>query len=355
MNAMDSTGEEKVVLLTGGAGVFGKKLADRLIVQPDVHSIMLVRATSDTDARERFKNDSAIYENAEIYRTDLSKDYLDVDEPVYTRLTNTVTHILHAAASTRFNLPLEEARACNVETTRHMLEFATQCKKLKRFVHISTALVAGKRSGVILESEFEHGAGFLNTYQQSKYEAEVLAHSYAKKIPAVIFRVPLLIGQFKKDSSKPTNVLTLSIFLARRGLLPLLPGTMESTLDIMDGGIVSDLAVQLLLKDTLRYAAYHITSGGNTLTVGDIVRYLEEHMGGKKLSFTFTGNLNFFEQALKKATAHNPALHLVYHKTRTFLPELAYPKVYDNKRVLEELKLDDINHNAQDTLKIILS
>ena len=61
-------------------------------------------------------------------------------------LAGRVTTIVHSAASVSFTLPLEEARAINVEGTRRMLEFADAaraCGGLDRYGHVSTAYVAG--------------------------------------------------------------------------------------------------------------------------------------------------------------------------------------------------------------------
>lgn len=345
---------ESTIVVTGATGTFGNRLIRRLMEHQDIRLIVFTRAESNEAARRRVVETLPDSPKITVYAADLTFPHLGLDDTTYDTITKNATHILHAAASTRFNQSIEEARKCNVYTTRHMLEFARACAHLKRFMHISTALVAGRRSGVILESEFEHDAGFLNTYQQSKYEAEALAREYGKELPVVILRPPLLISPFKKNT-KPTNALTLSIFLARRGFLPFLPGTPRSSFDIMDGAIVADIMVRLLLKDSLSYDTYHVTSGKKTLTIGEIVEYLEKHLGDKKIPFAFTGTMDAFQQAVQKVTARNPALHLVYAKTKTFLPELAYPKVYDNQRILEELGLVDINHNAHDALKSILS
>ena len=57
---------------------------------------------------------------------------------------------MHCAASISFDLPLEEARAINVEGTREVIGFAREAKalgRLERFVHVSTAYVAGDHRG----------------------------------------------------------------------------------------------------------------------------------------------------------------------------------------------------------------
>ena len=41
-------------------------------------------------------------------------------------------------------------------------------------VHVSTAYVAGKRTALIREDELDCGQGFWNSYEKSKFDAEVL-------------------------------------------------------------------------------------------------------------------------------------------------------------------------------------
>ena len=345
--------QNKVIVVTGATGAFGEDLIESLLAQSKAHLVLLVRGASIEEAQarlEKYRNESRV----EILRADLSEKNMALSELEYSELAQRTTHILHAADSSRFNQPIEEARKSNVETTQHILNFALSCSYLERFGYVSTALVAGKRSGIILENEFEHGAGFLNTYQQSKYEAEALVRTYNKKLPIVIFRPPLLISPFNKESKGPTNLLTLSIFLARKGFLPILPGSKLSYFDIMDGEVVARTIASLLLKPKLTYTTYHITSGDNTLKVGDIISIIENY-AGEKFSFEFTGSESKFIETVDKAKRWNPALQVIYNKTASFLPELAYPKQYNNEHTLKELNISNLSHNAEKKLSSILS
>src|ERR1700732_4694965 len=105
-------------------------------------------------------------------RGDLTKDRLGLPSPVYAGLAGSVDGIIHAAATTRFDLSLADARKANVLATKHLVRFAGRCRHLARFALLSTVFVSGRRQGRILESERVHTAGFVNTYEQSKYEAE---------------------------------------------------------------------------------------------------------------------------------------------------------------------------------------
>ena len=87
-----------------------------------------------------------------------------------------VGSVIHSAASVAFDLPLEEARAINVEGTRRVLDFAGAVPGLQRVTYVSTAYVAGDRRGTAYEDDRETGA-FRNAYERSKHEAEALVRS----------------------------------------------------------------------------------------------------------------------------------------------------------------------------------
>ena len=64
--------------------------------------------------------------------------------------------VCHCAASISFDLPLEEAREINVEGTRAMLALA-RAAGARRFVHVSTAYVAGTHAGRFTRGHARHG------------------------------------------------------------------------------------------------------------------------------------------------------------------------------------------------------
>ncbi|HEU5479042.1 MAG TPA: SDR family oxidoreductase [Candidatus Tumulicola sp.] len=181
------------VLLTGATGRFGRVLASELI-RNDCEVTLIVRAPSPETARARV---------ASVLGTDFRQVKLvcgDVTEPFFgasarerawLRLSTDV--VVHAAAQTSFGSSLEIARRANVHATRNTLEFAERMPRLLRFAYVSTAFVAGKRMGRILETELEHSHGFHNAYQQSKYEAEFLVRGRDDVLPVVVLRPAIVL------------------------------------------------------------------------------------------------------------------------------------------------------------------
>ena len=340
----------KTVLLTGGTGTFGRFLVRDLLSQDGVRLILLVRGGSDAEARARVEKHGAIPPHTEVFAADLLQPRLGLSEERYRDLTGRITHILHSAASTRFNSPLEEARRNNVETTKQILAFAKDCGKLVRFGYLSTAFVAGKRIGLIKEDELKHNAGFNNTYQQSKYEAETLVRTSG--LPIVIFRPPFVRSVTEAGQlGNSTDFLSRLITLVVAGHIPFVPGTKDSAMDIVNGSDAAGVICQLFLKDNLVHTTYHITNGTGSLTVGTFHRLMEDEKG-ESIPIEYLGDGDEGMRRVREKAKQNPMLEEVYKRAESFLSEPGYPKIFDNTHTLAEL---GIQHLGEEPTKILRS
>jgi thioester reductase-like protein len=331
----------KTILITGGTGSLGKLLVKE-IKDYKANVVFLVRADSQKEAEQRVESLWEKKENCTVLQCDLTQKNLGLSKQITTDLQKKVTHILHAAASTRFSLPISDARRNNVDTTKNIILFAKTCGNLQKFGFVSTAYVAGKRSGLILEDEFTHTQGFLNTYEQSKYEAEAYVRSEKNFLPLQIFRPSLVVTPFNRASKSPVSAVSLGLFLAKQGFLPLLPGTTESRLDIIDGTIVAKAIVSLFFAEKFGHLTYHVTTGKNSITIGQLLTMVKKQTG-KNLPVRFCGDAESFDKALKKTIRFRPDLAVMYRKTESFLKELAYSKMLDNTNLLEDLHLTSID------------
>jgi len=103
------------------------------------------------------------------------------------------TVLLHLAGDTRFVPPNPEAqRHVNVQAT---LKVVNALKgRIARVVHVSTAYVAGNRTGLIREGELDCGQEFRNSYEKSKFDAErdLTALCREHDLPLVIVRPSII-------------------------------------------------------------------------------------------------------------------------------------------------------------------
>ena len=66
--------------------------------------------------------------------------------------------------------------------------------KLERLNYVSTAYVAGTRTGTVYEHELIMGQQHKNHYESTKFQAEVWVREYLDKVPTTIYRPAIVVG-----------------------------------------------------------------------------------------------------------------------------------------------------------------
>jgi alcohol-forming fatty acyl-CoA reductase len=144
------------VLLTGCTGFVGKVVLEELLrrrAELGIEAVhLLIRPRRGFTAQERFDNDVAASpcfsrlplgwrELCHPVEGDILEKGLGLHADAAERLAPRLTHIIHCAASVRFDLPVAEAAEINIGGALHVLEFAQRCTALQRLVDVSTAYV----------------------------------------------------------------------------------------------------------------------------------------------------------------------------------------------------------------------
>jgi nucleoside-diphosphate-sugar epimerase len=104
------------------------------------------------------------------------------------------TLLFHLAAIYDLAVARETGLRINLEGTRNVNEFARLLPHLRNYHYVSTCYVAGKRTGRILETELQHGAGFRNHYEETKYLAELEVEALKSELPVTIHRPAVVCG-----------------------------------------------------------------------------------------------------------------------------------------------------------------
>ncbi len=195
---------KSTVFLTGATGLLGSYLL-KILLKNNHKVYCLARAKEKKSAKERVKDvlnfwDKEVLkkhkDNLVVLEGDITKKNLGLTNSKVSLLKKEINEIFHCAAVTKFNWPLNKIRKVNVGGTKNVLEFALQCKNLKKVNHISTGYVCGDYKGVFKETDLDVGQKFNTTYLQSKFEAEKLVHKYRKKgLWIDIFRPPFVLGE----------------------------------------------------------------------------------------------------------------------------------------------------------------
>jgi thioester reductase-like protein len=275
------------VLLTGATGFVGMELLERYLERTDRPVVTLIRASCDEDARARL---DGVLANLFGYRAgryagrvralaaDVTSPRLGLEAERWERLAGETTTIVHGAASVSFALPLEQARAINVEGTRRMLELAARGRELgvlERYAHISTAYVAGTHAGPFGERDLDLGQSFHNSYEQSKFEAEQLVRSWGggDQIPFTILRPSIVVGDRQSGWTAAFNVLYWPLRALARGVFSAVPATPSSPVDVVSIDYVADAICELCEGEHDTGQTYHLTAGAGASTMGEIVSF----------------------------------------------------------------------------------
>ena len=107
-------------------------------------------------------------------------------------------------------------RRANVDGTLHVVQALRP--SVARAVHVSTAYVAGDRTGTILENETSVGQGFHNNYEKTKLEAEVAVRSLCEelRLPLAIARPSIIVNDTLNGRSSAFTHLNVLVEVANR-------------------------------------------------------------------------------------------------------------------------------------------
>jgi long-chain acyl-CoA synthetase len=250
------------VLVTGATGFLGGYVAARLVEEGD-DVACLVRG-DDPQARLDAALAPLLGERGPHVRA-VAGD-LAAGRPLDVDMTG-VTAIVHCAADVRFDRPIADARAINVEGARKLINLARRAPALERFVHVSTAYVGGTSEGRFGEGDLDVGQGFRNTYERSKFEAEQLLRSSG--LPLRVVRPSIVVGESTTGWTSSFNVLYPPLRAMSRGLVQRVPADPDAIVDVVPVDHVADV-VLAALRDPGAPETLHAVAGHDALRAGEL-------------------------------------------------------------------------------------
>lgn len=271
------------ILLTGATGFLGTELASRLIKETEGKIYALVRAADDEEAAWRLK--SVWHHERELYEAvgtkvipaagDFLKPSLGLDAVSARDLQEKVSLVIHAGAEVGFRKSKEELDLTNGKGTENVLAFAGEIRNLRRFVYISTAYVAGQKTGRVLEEEI--GDAFSSYYEESKAGAEQLVRNSG--LPFSICRPGMIVGDSRTGWVKNFNTIYYVLKLMLLKKLPVLPIRKDYALNLVPVDYVADsvIAVCEAGEDKARGKTFHLTCPKEAApTAGELADYVRD-------------------------------------------------------------------------------
>ncbi len=221
-------------------------------------------------------------------RGDLSLPRLGMDPRTATELAGRITRIIHSAASVHLNTSLSEARRTNLGGAQEVLRLAQSCTRLQSLAWISTAFVAGDRQGCILEKELQCGQNFLNAYEQSKFESELLARSAGANLPIAVFRPSIIVGDSRDGYTCNFASIYWPLRLVAEGMVRCVSGEPRTPLDLVPVDYVADSVVELMEHRESMGSCYQLVAGrSGTISAQELLARAIWwfHPGGEPLRF----------------------------------------------------------------------
>lgn len=258
--------DRETLFITGFPGFIANRLLQRLALS-DCRFILLVQSSLASRAAEEIARIAQVtgksVDNFQVVEGDISKPGLGLFPEELDLVQQRVTRIFHLAAIYDLAVHREPALQVNVSGTRNVLELARSLPQLRQFHHVSTCYVAGKREGLVLESELRHKAGFRNFYEESKYFGEVEVELAKHDLPVTIYRPAVVCGHSQTgETGKYDGIYYLINYLLRW------PGVL-SLINIGNHKVSLNLVPVDFVVDAMSALAFDEKAIGKTLQLAD--------------------------------------------------------------------------------------
>lgn len=278
------------LLLTGGTGSVGVEFLRRAYATNAFDAVrVVIRAESPTELEVRWRALLTVVtdgrpagDGARDWRPvagSLSQPALGLDADARAWVERDATHVMHAAALTDFNADLAHVRPVNMDGTRHAIDIARRARRLEAVAHISTLFVAGRRTGTIREDELEHDAGFVNAYEQTKYEAEQYVRSAQADLPIAVYRLSLLMGRASDGYVHRTLEAHKMFELFLSGRAHRIPGAPSNPLDMLPTDYAAGVLHDLFTSHFTAGETVQIAAGDHAATGADLVETCRRQLG----------------------------------------------------------------------------
>jgi long-chain acyl-CoA synthetase len=336
------------IFLTGSTGYIGAYLAANLLRQHEGSLNLLVRAKTSQEAEQRLWQALQLHmpfpefydllqTRMRVFRGDLTEKRFGLAQDDYDRLIHTTDSVLHCAAS----LNRKSEKSClnvNLRGTLEVIQLASRSNYyhgLRRFSHVSTVAVAGKRQDEVVteDNSIDWNRSDYDPYARTKKFTEHMVHELLPDVPKTIFRPSIVLGDSRFAQTTQFDMVRAFVFLAG---LPVLPFRPDDRIDIVNVDYVADAITAIHSRDNPKYHTYHLSSGRDSQTFKELTHALAaaQHkrapmfVPGLETPFSRTVDLL---SGRKGTVGHSATL------MKVFVPYLVWNTVFDNSRVVAEM------------------
>lgn len=336
------------IFLTGSTGYLGSYLVAGLLTEHCDTLNLLVRAKTEQEGHERLWTSLQLHfafpefleflnTRVRIFRGDLTSELFGLPDDEYHSLVDTTDSLIHCAAS----LNRKSEKQClnvNLRGTLEVIQLARRAQNrhgLRRYSHVSTVAVAGKRQNEVVteDAAIDWARSDYDPYARTKKFCEHMANQLLPDVPKTIFRPSIILGDSRRGDTSQFDMVQAFHVLAQMPVLPLRP---DDKIDIVPANYVGKAIVTLHQKEPPAYGIYHLSSGTGSQTYHELTDVLAQAGGMMRPTYspwlggTFSRTVNWAANRTG-AIGHGASL------LKVFWPYLDWNTVFDNSRVVTEL------------------
>jgi thioester reductase-like protein len=336
------------IFVTGSTGYLGSYLVAGLLTEHREKLNLLVRAKSEQEARERLWTSLQLHfefpvfleylnTRVRIFRGDLTGECFGLSDNEYHVLVDTTESLIHCAAS----LNRKSERQClnvNLRGTLEVIQLARRAQNrngLRRYSHVSTVAVAGKRKNEVVteDAAIDWSRSDYDPYARTKKFCEHMANQLLPDVPKTIFRPAIILGDSRRSETSQFDMVQAFHVLAQMPVLPLRPG---DKIDIVPANYVGKAIVTIHQKVAPVHGIYHLSSGTGSQTYRELTDAISQAGGMMRPMFwpslgrPFSSTINWVANR-GGAAGHGASL------LKVFWPYLDWNTVFDNSRVVAEI------------------
>jgi long-chain acyl-CoA synthetase len=259
------------VLLTG-LGTVGREVLAALLRRTPHAVSVLVR---DRGSRGAHARAAAVFNDLDltadersrvtVLRGDVAREDFGLPPATVDAIVATTGVIIHAAAATSLTADRELCARVNHGGTGNALMLAERAFRhgaLERYVHVSTAFVAGAHfSGVVRENELVATPRHANEYEASKYDAErIVRAAMHAGLPATIVRPSMVVGHSRTGVTRDFDVIYPLMRMMASGYVTAFPADPDARVQLAPLDLVVDGILAAAQTSWAAGTTFHLTA-----------------------------------------------------------------------------------------------
>jgi len=336
--------KQRTVFLTGATGFVGSELMRRLLDAGVKQLFALVRGADDAARQEKLdrtllrmygKDEDRARKAGQrlvLVPGDITRPALGIPDRDRARLLERVDHVMHCAANVSFGATLEEHLVQNLWGTRYALNLAEEihaASGLRKFDLVGTAFIAGTRQGLIREDELDLGQGFYNSYEESKFQAELEVFRRRVDFPVTRFRPSIVVGDQKTGRTSSFKMLYWLVKVYQQGLWRMVPARRDAVVDLVPVDVVADSILAISPQEFSHSRAVHIAAGPrHCCQAEELAQLVRRFFNGPRIFFFSPDFYQTFIGPPSRLLARGKLKH-VLTRGRVYEPYFINRKIFD--------------------------